>query len=60
MVENRKFNFLKPKPKETDTPKIFDNETYIDVMQKCNAEMINFRGDATKALSKIVTIVTQQ
>uniref|UniRef100_A0A915J7F8 Uncharacterized protein n=1 Tax=Romanomermis culicivorax TaxID=13658 RepID=A0A915J7F8_ROMCU len=29
-------------------------------MQKCDAEMINFRGNATNVLSEIVTIVTQQ
>uniref|UniRef100_A0A915I333 Uncharacterized protein n=1 Tax=Romanomermis culicivorax TaxID=13658 RepID=A0A915I333_ROMCU len=29
-------------------------------MQKCNAIMINFRGDATNMLSKMVTLVIQQ
>uniref|UniRef100_A0A915KXB3 Uncharacterized protein n=1 Tax=Romanomermis culicivorax TaxID=13658 RepID=A0A915KXB3_ROMCU len=29
-------------------------------MQKCNAEMINFRDDATNALSEKVMIATQQ
>uniref|UniRef100_A0A915KVG1 Uncharacterized protein n=1 Tax=Romanomermis culicivorax TaxID=13658 RepID=A0A915KVG1_ROMCU len=51
IVENRKFNFLKPKLKTTDARKIFNNHTYIDVMQKCDAKMINFGGDDAEMIN---------
>uniref|UniRef100_A0A915J5E2 Uncharacterized protein n=1 Tax=Romanomermis culicivorax TaxID=13658 RepID=A0A915J5E2_ROMCU len=44
--------------KETDAQKIFDNDAYVDLMQKCDAKMINFRGNANNALSEMVTMVT--
>uniref|UniRef100_A0A915JQB9 Uncharacterized protein n=1 Tax=Romanomermis culicivorax TaxID=13658 RepID=A0A915JQB9_ROMCU len=45
---------------KTKTEGDFNNDAYIIVMQKCDAEMINFRGDATNTLSETVTLATQQ